>query len=45
MDLKIEKQMIVKDFKNLLQKLALQMWNRCVVIFKEQREKAIAKLS
>ena len=35
MDLKIDKQMILRDFKNLLQKLALQMWNRCVTVFKD----------
>ena len=43
MDLKIEKNMILKDFKNLLQKLALQMWNRCVTVFKDQRLQAFAK--
>ena len=45
MDLKIDKNMVLKDFKNLLQKLALQMWNRCVTVFKEQRSKAVQKSS
>ena len=45
MDLKIDKNLMLKDFKNLQQKLALQMWNRCVTVFKEQRMKAIAKSS
>ena len=35
MDLKIDRNMLLKDFKNLQQKLALQMWNRCVTVFKE----------
>ena len=33
LDLKIVKTMILKDFKNLMQKLALQMWNKCVPVF------------
>ena len=33
MDLKIERNMNLRDFKMLLQKLALQMWNRCVTVF------------
>ena len=45
MDLKINKAMVLKDFKNLMQKLALQMWNRCVKVFEQQRKKAIAKSS
>lgn len=45
MDLKIDKHSVYKDFKNLMQKLALQMWNRCVTVFKDQRMKAIAKSS
>ena len=35
MDLKIDKNMILRDLKNLLQKLALQMWTRCVTVFKD----------
>ena len=45
MDLKIEKNMLFKDLKNLMQKLALQMWNRCVTVFKEQRMQKISKSS
>ena len=33
MDLKIDRHMVMRDFKMLLQKLALQMWNRCVAVF------------
>ena len=33
MDLKIDRNMVMRDFKMLLQKLALQMWNRCVTVF------------
>ena len=45
MDLKINKAMQLKDFKNLMQKLALQMWNRCVTVFEKQRLKSIQKSS
>ena len=34
MDLKIDKNMELREFRNLMQKLALQMWNRCVTVFK-----------
>ena len=37
--------MILKDFKNLMQKLALQMWNKCVPVFEAQRKKNIQKSS
>ena len=43
MDLKIDLNMILKDLKSLLQKVALQMWNRCVTVFKGQRMSRIAK--
>lgn len=33
MDLKIMNSMELRDFKNLMQKLALQMWNKCVPVF------------
>ena len=45
MDLKIDKNMELREFRNLMQKLALQMWNRCVTVFKAQRSKAVAKKS
>ena len=45
LDLKIVKTMVLKDFKNLMQKLALQMWNKCVPVFEAQRKKNIAKSS
>mmetsp|Transcript_27145 Transcript_27145/g.33741 ORF Transcript_27145/g.33741 Transcript_27145/m.33741 type:complete len:141 (+) Transcript_27145:584-1006(+) len=45
LDLKIVKAMVLKDFKNLMQKLALQMWNKCVPVFEAQRKKNIAKTS
>lgn len=45
MDLKILKAMVLKDFKNLMQKLALQMWNKCVTVFEQQRMRSINKSS
>ena len=37
--------MTMRDFKMLFQKLALQMWNRCVTVFNTQRKQAILKMS
>ena len=45
LDLKIVKTMILKDFKNLMQKLALQMWNKCVPVFEAQKEKSLRRKS
>ena len=45
MDLKIDKLMVRNDFDNLIQKLALKMWNECSQVFQRERWKEFKKMA
>ena len=44
MDLKIDKTMAKSSFDDMIQKLALKMWNECSQVFTKERRMQIDKI-
>ena len=44
MDLKIDKTMVKSSFDDMIQKLALKMWNECSQVFTKERRMKIDQL-